>query len=104
MTNVWRKILVAFFWGGAIVAFACLLQFEQGEEFKHFCDAFSLAGVALLSVAGCVFLRAQGAFLGIGYLLERIKEMFLPTFRKKNENYDEYRKRKTEAGEDGRSS
>ncbi len=95
MTKIIRRLIQAFFCGGVIVAFACLLRFERGEEFKHFCDAFSLAGVALLTVAGCGYLKNQGAFLGIGYALQRVKGYLLPSLEKK-ESYADYRERKTE--------
>lgn len=100
MTRILKKLIQAFFLGGAVVAFACLLRFERGAEFKHFCDAFSLAAVALLTVAGCGFLKNQGAFLGIGYALQWVKSCLFPNIGNQRESYAEYRERKSEQ-EDG---
>lgn len=95
MTKIIRKLIQAFFLGGVFVAFACLLRFERGEEFKHFCDAFSLSGVALLTVAGCGFLKTQGAFWGIGYALQWVKNCLFPSVGNKRESYSEYHERKS---------
>ena len=100
MTKLLRKIINALVLGGGIVLFACLLRFEQGEEFKHFCDAFSFAGISLLTVAGLGYLRCAGAFLGLGFALKRTKEFLLPFLKKDEETYGEYRRRKTEETDD----
>ncbi len=103
MTKILRKFISALVLGGGIVVFACLLRFEQGEEFKRFCDAFSLSGICLLTVAGIGFLRKSGAFLGLGFALKRTKEVLLPFLKGEEETYGEYRRRKAEESEEDTS-
>lgn len=96
MSEVWKKITVAFIYGGIAVLFACFLRFEKGETLKNFCDAFSFAGVGLLTIAGLTFLQDEGAFFGISYALKRTKKYLFPFKEQKRESYREYRKRKME--------
>ncbi len=96
MSEVWKKITTAFIYGGIAVLLACFLHFEKGETLKSFCDAFSFAGVGLLTIAGFSFLQDNGAFYGVSYALKRTKEYLFPFKEYKKENYAQYRKRKTE--------
>lgn len=95
MNEVWKKITAAFIYGGIAVLLACFFRFEKGETLKGFCDAFSFAGVGLLTIAGLSFLRDKGAFFGFSYALKRTKEYLFPFKTQKRESYREYRKRKT---------
>ena len=95
MNEVWKKITAAFIYGGIAVLLACFF-FEKGETLKGFCDAFSFAGVGLLTIAGLSFLQSKGSFFGIFYALRRTKEYLFPFKEQKRESYREYRKRKME--------
>lgn len=99
MTKILKKILTALFFGGVLAFSGLALRLFEGDTLQNFCDAFSLAGVALLSVACVGYLRAQDAFLGVGYAFNRVKTFFLPFLNDKKESYAEYRERKSEERE-----
>jgi hypothetical protein len=88
-----QKIIIAFSLG-ALLTVGGLWLGDKSDELKWFCDAFSLSGVALLTIAGWSFLLKNGAFLGIGYALRRVTATLLPFQVEKTENYRDYRDRK----------
>jgi hypothetical protein len=58
-------------------------------------DAFFSSGILLVLFSGLMFVSAEGALLGVSYVLGRaIKAVFVPFGRKDHETYAQYRERK----------
>jgi len=91
-----RKVMLALVCGGVLVAFFAILRFDERELLKGFCDAFSLAGVTLLCGAGLSFVRFQGGFTGIGYLLKWAKDALFPFGVKEKRSYGDWRQKENE--------
>ena len=73
------EFLFPFLWGGAIGVIAVYLG--QGTLFSRLSDGFSLVGVLLLAKRCFAFIKSRGAWDGIRYVLERVKERLLPFIR-----------------------
>ena len=57
-------------------------------------DAFFAAGILMVLFSGMLFVASEGAFLGVGYVLERAFKSLIPLGRKEHESYAQYRERK----------
>lgn len=57
-------------------------------------DGFFVSGILLTVVAGFLFARGEGAFIGIGFVLRNVAQAFIPMGRKNHEFYAKYRERK----------
>ena len=57
-------------------------------------DGFFISGLAMLVVAGMLFLSDEGALIGIGFVLRNVILTFIPMGRTKHEFYHKYRERK----------
>ena len=57
-------------------------------------DAFFTAGILMVLFSGMLFVAGEGAFLGIGYVLERAFKALIPLGRREHESYAQYRERK----------
>lgn len=100
MTGFLQRTVRALLLGGVIVAVACFLSFDKTSSLKSFSDAFSIAAIILLTVAGMRYLTAHGAFLGLGFVLKKTREVLLPFIKKEEENYGEYRRKRTEKSDE----
>ncbi len=57
-------------------------------------DAFFSAGILMVLFSGMMFVAGEGAFLGVGYVLERAFKALIPLGRREYESYAQYRERK----------
>ena len=58
-------------------------------------DAFFTAGIILVLFSGLVFVSGEGALLGVRYVFgTAIKVLFIPSGRKDQETFAQYRERK----------
>ena len=57
-------------------------------------DAFFTAGILMVLFSGMMFVAGEGAFLGVGYVLERAFKALIPLGRREHESYAQYRERK----------
>ena len=94
MSKIWQKITTAFLCGGLAVICVCLLRFERVEAKQSLCDAFSLVGVAFLTIVALEFLGMKGSLLGLGFALKSVQTYLFPFRKAKRESYGEYRARK----------
>ena len=56
-------------------------------------DGFSISGALMLAYAGVMFISGEGAFIGIGFVMKTVAQMFIPMGRKNHEFYADYREK-----------
>ncbi len=93
----------------AIIALAVILlvcglnglfttEMPQQDVVKYVCNAFFVAGVLVLGIAGLTFSSKHGAFDGFGYAISSLWDVHKPSKRRltwtKKETYQEYVERK----------
>lgn len=57
-------------------------------------DAFFVSGVLMTLFAGLMYVSAEGALIGIGFVLRNVVLAFIPMGRLRHERYADYRARK----------
>ena len=56
-------------------------------------DGFSVSGMIFLFLAGMLYISGEGGFIGIGFVLKSVAQIFVPMGRKHHEMYAQYRER-----------
>ena len=57
-------------------------------------DGFFVSGFLLTMFAGMLYLSGEGAFLGIGFILQNVVQAFVPMGRRNHQSYAQYRENK----------
>lgn len=95
---VLRNYIICF----CVASIITLLVFWSKGFFAHtvavnvqvLSDGFVVSGILLTLFAGLMFASGEGAFIGIGFVVKSVIQIFVPMGRKNHEFYAQYRERK----------
>ena len=81
-------ITVAVFWSKGFFGHSVAVNIQI------LADGFFVSGILLTLFAGMMFVRGEGALIGIGFVLRNVVLAFIPMGRQRHEKYSDYRERK----------
>ena len=94
-----RTKLLCFFLAGSCAFAVLLLKGIEDKTTKELLqtlhDALFATGAFCLLWGGVLYTAKEGAFLGIGYLLSRVKQALFSFSRASGETYAQYRSKKS---------